>query len=92
MTFVVQYADEVVREDIPKLSSEVKKRVKITIEKKLTIEPEKFGKPLRKSLKGYRKLRIGDYRVIFRIEEARVKIFAIGHRSTIYSDSQKRLN
>ncbi|MBT4384361.1 type II toxin-antitoxin system RelE/ParE family toxin [Candidatus Peregrinibacteria bacterium] len=92
MTFVIQYAEEVVKEDIPKLSSDVKKRIRVAIEKKLTTEPEKFGKPLRKSLKGYRKLRVGNYRVIFRIEKKLIKIFAIGHRSVIYGDAQKRLN
>lgn len=88
--FVLQYADDVVRIDIPKLSPEVKRRIRMTIEKKLTVEPEKFGKPLRRSLKGYRKLRVGDYRVIFRIEESFVKIFAIGHRSEIYKETTKR--
>jgi len=44
-------------------------------------EPELYGKPLRRSLKGYRKLRVGDYRVIFRIEKHFIKIFVIQHRS-----------
>lgn len=92
MNFIVKYADEVIRGDIPKLSLAIKGRIKSAIEKKLTSEPEKFGKPLRKSLKGYRKLRIGDYRVIFRIEDAFVKVFVIGHRSVIYKHAQKRLS
>ncbi|MBU0981621.1 type II toxin-antitoxin system RelE/ParE family toxin [Patescibacteria group bacterium] len=92
MSFVVQYADEVKKDDIPKLSFSVKNRIKGAIIKKLTSEPEKFGKPLRKSLKGYRKLRVGDYRVIFRIDKQFVKVFAIGHRSVIYKHTQKRLS
>ncbi|MFT7184520.1 MAG: mRNA interferase RelE/StbE [Oceanicoccus sp.] len=92
MTFLIQYADEVLKEDIPNLSSDVKTRIRSAIEKKLTNEPEHFGKPLRKSLKGYRKLRVGDYRVIFRIENTVVKVFAIGHRSEIYRDTRKRLS
>jgi mRNA interferase RelE/StbE len=85
MSFDVIYHEDVVREDIPRLSSTLKKRIREAIEKKLTEKPEIFGKPLRKSLHGYRKLRVGDYRVIFRIERRRVKIFAINHRSRVYS-------
>lgn len=92
MIFTIQYAEGVVKEDIPQLSSEIKKRIRISIEKKLSNEPEKFGKPLRRSLKAYRKLRVGDYRVIFRIEESFAKIFVIGHRSVIYKAAKKRLN
>ncbi len=92
MNFVVRYADEVKKDDIPKLSSAVKSRIKGAIEKKLTSEPEKFGKPLRKSLKGYRKLRVGDYRVIFRIEKQFIKVFVVGHRSVIYKYAKKRLS
>ena len=54
-------------------------------------QPEIYGKPLRSSLKGYRNLRIGDYRIIFRIEEKAVKVFAILHRSIVYKDINKRI-
>lgn len=84
MKYELLYESRVVSDDIPKLGENVKLRIKKAIESKLTFAPEKFGKPLRKSLKGYRKLRIGDYRVIFRIEGGVVKIFAIQHRSVVY--------
>lgn len=82
--FDIQYHETVAKEDIPKLSSEWKKKIKTAIENKLSEHPEIFGKPLRQSLKGYRKLRVGDYRVIFRIEESLVKIFVIRHHSVVY--------
>lgn len=91
VNFVIQYHELVVREDIPKLSKEWKEDIRITIEKKLTTHPEVFGKSLRRSLKGYRKLRIGDYRIIFRIEKTTVKIFIIQHRSVVYKVVEKRL-
>ncbi|MFA5842143.1 MAG: type II toxin-antitoxin system RelE/ParE family toxin [Candidatus Gracilibacteria bacterium] len=84
MIFKIQYAEAVVREDIPKLSKMMKVRIREAIEEKLTTHPEQFGKPLRRSLRGYRKLRVGDYRVIFRIEGFYVKIFRIQHRSVVY--------
>lgn len=77
--------------DIPDLPKKERQRIRSAIEEKLTTRPEHFGKPLRRSLNGYRSLRIGDYRVLFRIEGLEVKIFAIGHRSLIYSDYNKRL-
>jgi len=89
--FKIFYHNKVVKEDIPKLSSAYRKRVKIAIEQRLTTEPETFGVPLRKSLKNYRKLRVGNYRVIFRIEGMKVKILIIAHRSVVYQSSAKRL-
>ncbi len=90
MTFLILYEQEVVDIDIPALPKREKIRIRRAIEGKLVASPEVFGKPLRRSMKGYRSLRIGDYRVIFRIEQKAVKIFAIGHRSVIYEDSLQR--
>lgn len=84
MKYGIKYHAAVVREDILKLGSEMKLRVKEAIEKKLVVKPEVFGKPLRKSLKGYRVLRVGNYRVVFRIEADVVKVFAIVHREIVY--------
>lgn len=91
MSYEILYQEEVKRFDIPKLSPEWRVRIKNNIEKKLTTNPEVFGKPLRRSLKGYRKLRISDWRVIFRIEGLKVKIFVIGHRSIVYTIATRRL-
>mgnify|MGYP001571133277 FL=1 len=86
MTFELKYEEKVVKKEIPRLPEKIKEQIQRDIERKLTTVPEIFGKPLRKSLKGYRRLRVGDYRVIFRIEKNTVKIFRIGHRSIIYKD------
>lgn len=91
LIFDIQYHEAVVKEDIIKLSSDWKIKIKAAIENKLSRNPEVFGKPLRKSLKGYRKLRVGDYRVIFRIEEKTIKIFTIQHRSVVYKIIIKRM-
>lgn len=84
MTYVLQYHELVVEEDIPRLSKSDRKRVRKSIEQKLVSNPETFGKPLRRSLKGYRSLRVGDFRVVFRIDKRNVKILAIKHRSRVY--------
>ena len=89
--FDILYHEAVVKDGISKLPSFWKAKIKTAIENKLTEHPELFGKPLRKSLKGYRKLRVGDYRVIFRIEKMTVKIFAIQHRSVVYKMTDNRI-
>ena len=90
--YVIIYHENVFKEDIPRLSKKDAKRIKKAIEEKLVIAPETFGKPLRKSLNGYRKLRIGDFRIIFRIEKKNVKVFIIQHRSVVYEKSVHRLS
>lgn len=84
MTYEVVYHPLVISEDIPKLGTAMKKRVKAAIEEKLTSRPEVFGIPLRHSKKGDRKLRVGDYRIIFRITGKQVKVYIIAHRSVVY--------
>ena len=84
MVYKILYVAKVVKDDIPKISGLYKNRIKQAIETKLVSEPDLYGKPLRKSLRGYFKLRVGDYRIIFRIENAKVKIFAIAHRRIVY--------
>jgi mRNA interferase RelE/StbE len=60
----------------------------MAIEQKLTSSPIEFGKPLQYSLKGLRRLRVGDYRLIFQIELAKriVLVVKIGHRREIYDE------
>jgi len=68
LSYRIEYLETVVREDIPALSREVRKRVRAAIEQKLASHPIEFGKPLRYSLQGARRLRVGDWRVIYVIE------------------------
>lgn len=91
MNFEIVYHELVVSEDIPKLSAVWKNRIRLTIATRLTSQPDLYGKPLRKSLKGYRKLRVEDYRVIFKIENGIVKILMIAHRSVVYKKINKRI-
>ena len=65
--FQVLYVKKVVEEDLPNILEPWKTEIKNAVEKKLMSRPEVYSSPLRRSLKGYRKLRVGDYRVIFKI-------------------------
>ncbi len=89
--FEILYHHLVIDDDIPKLPSAWKKKIRQAIESRLTTEPSLYGKPLRRSLKNYRKLRVGNYRVIFRIEGSSVKIFIIEHRTAVYTAALKRI-
>ena len=86
--YQVRYLGVVLCKHIPMLPPSVKALVKRAIEERLTANPIGFGKPLRYSLKGHRRLRVGDYRIIYRIElEIKtVIIVAIKHRKDIYYD------
>ncbi len=89
--FKIVYAQEVVTEDIPHLDKKFRGIVKKAIEEKLSTHPEIFGKPLRASLAGYRKLRVGDYRVIFEISKHKIIIWMIGHRKDVYQRIIKKI-
>lgn len=90
IAFTILYHPKVVREDIPVLSALWKERIQKAIEDKLTFLPENYGKPLRQSLRGYRKLRVGDYRVVFRIDDNIIYVLAILHRSVVYKNILRR--
>lgn len=95
MTWQVQFQQLVLDEDLPALDKEARRRVLRDIRKKLTADPEAYGEPLRKELFGYWKLRVGDYRVIYRISKSKVTVFVlkVGMRrdSEVYSQMIARL-
>lgn len=84
----IEYLEVVVEEDIPSLPSSARKLIKKAIEERLTVDPIGFGKPLRYSLKGHRRLRVSDYRVVYRIgiDTHLVVVTAIKHRKEVYED------
>lgn len=86
--YQIKYLEIVVKKHIPSLSRDIKALIKNAIEAKLMVDPFSFGKPLRYSFKGHRRLRIMDYRLIYRIESSNntVIIVAIKHRREIYKD------
>jgi len=83
--FEIIYHPDVPARDLPRISHEIKNRIRKTIEEKLTVVPQEFGVPLRRTLKGYWKLRVGDYRVIYKLEGKTAIIFKIGHRREVYA-------
>lgn len=86
--YSIEYLEVVVKKDISKLPKSVKLIIKKAIEGRLMVDPVGFGKPLRYSLKGHRRLRVSDYRVIYRIDSGnrKVVVIAIKHRKEVYND------
>jgi mRNA interferase RelE/StbE len=82
--YEIFYLPKVIKKDIPALPKSVKEQVKKAIETKLVVNPISFGKPLQYSLKGHRRLRVGDYRVVYFIDKLEVTITAIKHRKDVY--------
>jgi mRNA-degrading endonuclease RelE of RelBE toxin-antitoxin system len=78
-------------DDISVLASVDAKNIQKAIEEKLTTKPEFFGKPLQFSLKGMRSMRVGNYRVIFKLSKTFVHIVLIEHRSVVYKTLLKRI-
>jgi len=90
MPFKLRYHEDVKTRDLPKIDGKIKNIIKKAIEERLATHPEAYGKPLQKTLKGYWKLRIGDYRVIFKISGDSVLILGIIHRRDVYNLIEKR--
>ena len=75
-----------VRKDLKNISPEIKKLIKQAIEEKLMVDPLKFGVPLRQTLRGYFKYRVGDYRIVYCLKRKTVTVLFIkvGHRKEVY--------
>ena len=85
MAYKIVYKKSV-KKDLKTISKETKYLIRRSIEEKLAHDPVKFGLPLRRTLKGYMKLRVGDYRVIYSINKKTitVHVIKIGHRKDVY--------
>jgi len=91
----VQIHPLVLTEDLKGLDTRTRRKIFHAIEEKLTVDPENYGKPLLGEFKGYYRLRVEDYRVIYRIvkKEVRVLVLKIGIRrdDEVYRELFKRL-
>ncbi len=87
-TYEIVYLDTVVDEDIPALPATMRERIKRAIETRLVADPVGLGKPLRYSFKGHRRIRVGDYRIIFRVDNDKklVTVVLIKHRKDVYEE------
>lgn len=64
--FELRYTSDAAQ-DINGLDGSVRNQLRKVLEKKLAIDPEGYGLPLRSSLTGYWKHQFGNHRVVYRI-------------------------
>ena len=91
MAFTVKYHPDVKNIDLPRVNVKMREHIRRAIESRLMTAPQKYGLPLRKSLRGYWKLRVGDYRVVFKVEGEVIYVLGIRHRKNIYEDVPGRI-
>jgi len=68
--------------DIQSLDGSVRKQLRKVLEKKLAVDPEGYGLPLRGSLAGYWKHQFGNHRIVYRVYPRKnvVVVCAVGVR------------
>lgn len=93
--YEIIYNPLVSAKDFKKIPADAVRKILKTVHKKLVSHPEEFGKPLSAELKGYFRLRIDPYRVIYRIEKQKVIVYIlhIGLRKDFlaYIEAARRL-
>ena len=82
--------DDRARRELRKLSAETQKTILSYLRQRIagSDNPKLFGKPLRLNLAGLWRYRVGDYRLICRMEEDRliVLVLRVAHRREVYQD------
>ncbi|MBT7892722.1 MAG: type II toxin-antitoxin system RelE/ParE family toxin, partial [Deltaproteobacteria bacterium] len=81
MIWEIIYHREVVS-DLESIGPSNARRILKAIDSKLTTNPIDFGKPLSGNLADFRKLRVGDFRIVYQIQQTEVIIYvlAVGPR------------
>ncbi len=84
MPYILRYHPAVRDEDLQEIPRNIQSRLARAIEARLTSEPTRYGAPLKGMLRPYWKLRVGDYRIVYRIVGREVWILAVLHRQEVY--------
>ena len=79
-----------VAEVIRGLHPEMRRKIRGTLTAVLA-DPA-IGDPLGDPLTGFRRVRIGRWRVVYRERPRVIEVFAVGPRATVYSDLLARLD
>jgi len=94
MSWIIHYHREV-ETDLLSVGPSAARRIMRALDQKLTTNPLQFGRPLCGSLANFRKLRVGDFRIVYQVSEAKVTVYvlAVGPRrdKEIYNAAVKRL-
>ena len=84
MPYNVIIEDKVKKEDLPFIPRANAIQILRAIEDRLAVDPVGCGKPLRHNLKGSWRLRVGDWRILYRVKGEVVTVYAIDLRRDAY--------
>ena len=85
MAFNIKYKKSIER-DLGRLDKKEARRILNKIENDLSEHAESYP-VLKGEFAGLRKMRVGDYRVIFTLMDGDILILRVGHRRDIYKQS-----
>lgn len=91
MSYTVEALEPVRDIDLPRLDAEPRRRIRRKLEQ-IRADPHGYGKPLGRGLAGLYKVRVGKYRIVYRVREAErlILLIAIAHREEIYERVRQR--
>ena len=85
--WVVAWDDQALK-DLKKLDRQAQKEILRFLQERIetTEDPKRFGKPLIANKKDLWRYRVGDYRILSKIENETITVLvlAVGHRKNIY--------
>jgi mRNA interferase RelE/StbE len=81
-TYRIRFADET-KKEFRKIGHAARVDILAAVAKKLATKPNEYGEPLARDLAGYRKLPVGQWRVVYYVEEGEVLVLvlAVGKRA-----------
>jgi len=91
--YKIVFEPVVVKTDLKLIDKKNKDNIRKNIDFKLKTQPDLYSLPLRRPLSNYRKLRVGKYRIIFKLNTKKKICIIIGirHRENIYKQAEKRI-
>lgn len=89
----VRYAQGILSDDLNRIGHAALEVARNTIDKKLKLDPEKYGQRLHSPLHGLYKLKSSDIRIAYHVEKARreVWVLMIANRREIWDDDQAEI-
>jgi mRNA interferase RelE/StbE len=78
-------------DDIAGIPRNMAARILSAIEDRLSRDPTHYGERLRQSLRGFWKMRVGDYRVVYEIVGREVRVYGVMNRRDVYGRIVQRL-
>jgi len=89
MAYSIEFHPKVER-DLDKIPLKSVREILKSIREKLTVRPGTAGEALKGKLKGFYKLKIADFRVVYALEKGKVYILTIAQRGKVYEIAKQR--